>query len=65
MTTNSDSDFYKTSVLVNPLNKTYENEIVYYIDNLKNNGDYTDITGDLNILFELFKMGIIEEFEED
>lgn len=64
ITENSDSKFYKTAVLVNPLGKTYENEIVYYIDNLKDNGDYEDIIGTVDILYVLFKMGIVEEVED-
>ena len=63
MTKNSDPKFYKTEVLINPLGKTYENQIVYYIDNLKDNGDYEDVVGSVDILYTLFKMGIVEEVE--
>lgn len=60
-TTNSNPE-YETGLLINPTNKEYQNQIVYYIND---ENDELDLTSNLEILFTLFKMGIIEEFEED
>ena len=61
-TTNSNSDEYETGLLINPTNAEYENQIVYYINDKY---DTIDLTCELELLYNLIKLGIVEEFEED
>nr|DAW37667.1 MAG TPA: hypothetical protein [Caudoviricetes sp.] len=60
---NNSDDRYETSILVNPLNKETENHVVYYINNDEKIGnieeDYTDLTGELDTLYDLIKADLI------
>lgn len=60
---NNSDDRYETSILVNPLNKETENHVVYYINNDEKIGnieeDYTDLTSELDTLYDLIKADLI------
>lgn len=60
---NNSDDRYETSILVNPLNKETENHVVYYMNNDEKIGnieeDYTDLTGELDTLYDLIKADLI------
>jgi hypothetical protein len=66
--TKNDDTRYETGIIVNPTNKTINNQIVYYTNNIEDlediEQDYIDLTGDLDIIYDLIQANLIEKVEE-
>lgn len=65
---NNSDNRYATEILVNPLNKEIENQIVYYINNNEEleeiNEDDIDLTGEIDVLYDLIQAGLVEKVSE-
>lgn len=66
-TANSD-ERYKTGILINPMNKEIQNQIVHYTDNFCELDEieegYIDLTSELDVLYDLIQAELVEKVED-
>ena len=65
---NDNNKSFETGLLVNPINKEYDREIVYYLNSIEDNitldADSLDLTSGIDTLYKLMEDGYIEEIQE-